>query len=247
MKLAISGGSKTPTRVSPAQRSGDRAPRITPHHPTANVSLAHDRAVRTATKAQTAEIKTQRSIEAAALSQPPSALARTRAMQTAQSALAADIKTQTAWAPALALSQPPSALAVARGQRTANMATFGNPTGSVAATVRSKTTSVSRTKPITTTPTKANAKPKPVTPPTPVKVSASPKLPGINLYPTFDLTLPQQQTPNTPSSDMSGLPTPQTSGGLDLTSLLPILLIAGAILAGVYLYSHRKYSHRKRG
>lgn len=53
-------------------------------------------------------------------------------------------------------------------------------------------------------------------------------------------TSPPKAQPTATSSPAPGAVSTAGSGGFDLGSLLPLLLIAGALLAGFYLYTHRK-------
>ena len=91
--------------------------------------------------------------------------------------------------------------------------------------------------PVDKTPAAPKPKPKPTTPPVKAKPKPTPKP-----KPT---TTPPTQTKPAPSTN-SPAPTPpgptSSSGGFlsDLGSLLPMLLIAGAVIAGLYLYTHRK-------
>lgn len=76
--------------------------------------------------------------------------------------------------------------------------------------------------------------PKPVTvrAPKPVTVKPAPKASAPKPVSAAPVTRTSSPAPN---ANVSG-----GTGGFDLGSLLPLLLIAGALLAGFYLYTHRK-------
>ena len=87
---------------------------------------------------------------------------------------------------------------------------------------------------IRTAPVNTVAKPKPAR--APAKPAPKP------------IVQPKTPTAVTPTATNSSAPIAVSAGGFDLASLLPILLIAGAVLAGLYLYTHHSAgSPRKKG